>query len=292
MAVDCEMPVRQAGAVYLKNTVITNWEDKEPALPGGLAPFNIHEQDRAQIRAALVDALVIAPPVIQVHLGVCVNHIVKTDFPEKFSPVVDKMSVYLSSSDPNQWLGALIALHQIVKYYEYKSVADRLPMIELMQLFLPLLYQRQVQLLPETSNESLLLQKQILKIFYTLIQYNMPLTLLTREVFTQWMQIVCTVIDRPLPEQCLKPDLDKDDLPEQPAWKCKKWATHIVCRIFDRFGQPGNVHKEYKEFADWYIKTFSEGILGALLKTISLVMTNQYVAPRVVQQSLNYLNTS
>ncbi|KAF5304421.1 hypothetical protein FQR65_LT07951 [Abscondita terminalis] len=41
---DCEMPIRQAGAIYLKNLISQNWHDRE-AEPGQPLPFSLHEQD-------------------------------------------------------------------------------------------------------------------------------------------------------------------------------------------------------------------------------------------------------
>lgn len=50
--------------------------------------------------------------------------------------------------------------------------------------------------------------------------------------------------------------------------------------------------KEYKEFAEWFLKTFSGGILAAMLKNLDQYRTGVYVSPRVMQQALNYVNTA
>lgn len=52
------------GAVYLKNMVTQNWQERE-AEPGQPLPFHIHEQDRAMIRDAIVDAMVLAPELVR-----------------------------------------------------------------------------------------------------------------------------------------------------------------------------------------------------------------------------------
>jgi len=41
------------------------------------------------------------------------------DFPEKWPTVIDKVNVYLSSGNQATWMGALLALYQVVKKYEY-----------------------------------------------------------------------------------------------------------------------------------------------------------------------------
>lgn len=47
--------------IYLKNLISANWAEKED----GPTEFSIHEQDRAMIRDAIVDAVVHAPELIR-----------------------------------------------------------------------------------------------------------------------------------------------------------------------------------------------------------------------------------
>jgi len=47
--------------IYLKNLISSNWAEKED----GPTEFSIHEQDRAMIRDAIVDAVVHAPELIR-----------------------------------------------------------------------------------------------------------------------------------------------------------------------------------------------------------------------------------
>lgn len=44
------------------------------------------------------------------------------------------------------------------------------------------------------------LQKQILKIFYALVQFVLPVDLLTRDRFTQWMNLLRQIVEQPVPE--------------------------------------------------------------------------------------------
>lgn len=159
-------------------------------------------------------------------------------------------------------MGALLCLYQLVKRFEYKKPDKRAPLIEAMNLLLPQLHQLFAGLLPELSEQSVLLQKQILKIFYALTQYSLPLALLTKPVFTQWMEVIRTIADRPVPEQSLS--IEEKERPELSWWKCRKWAMHILVAVFERYGSPGFVSKEYKEFASWFLKTFSAGILEVI----------------------------
>ena len=66
---------------------------------------------------------------------------------------------------------------------------------------------------------------------------------------------------------------------------------HILTRLFERYGSPGNVMAEYKEFSDWFLKTFASGILGSVLKVLAAHSAGDYVSPRVIQQCINFVNT-
>ncbi|XP_050295459.1 importin-7 [Anthonomus grandis grandis] len=287
MMTDCDMPVRQAGAIYLKNLVLSNWQDRE-AENGQPVPFALHEQDRALIRDSIVDAVVHAPDLIRTQLCTCVHIMVKHDFPGRWTQIVDKISVYLSNPDPSGWHGALLSLYQLVKNFEYKKAEERAPLHEAMNLLLPQLYQLEIRLLPDSSEQSVLLQKEGLKIYFALTQYILPLDLISKETFAQWMEVCRQVIERAVPPAALQPD--EDERPDLPWWKCKKWALHILYRMFERYGSPGHVSKEYNDFAEWYLQTFSTGILEVLLRVLDGYRGGHWVPPRVLQQTLNYLN--
>uniref|UniRef100_A0A673X312 Importin 8 n=1 Tax=Salmo trutta TaxID=8032 RepID=A0A673X312_SALTR len=230
-----EFPVRQAAAIYLKNMVSQYWQDREPSLGEVVFPFNIHENDRTQIRDNIVEAIIQCPESIR-----------------------------------------------------YKKADERDPLLAAMQIFLPRIQQLITQLLPDGTIFSVLIQKQILKIFHALVQYSLPLQLINNTVITQWMEVLRAVMDRDVPPETL--EVDEDDRPDLVWWKSKKWALHIVTRLFERYGSPGNVTKEYFEFADFFLKTYAVGIQQVLLKVLDQHRQKHYVTPHVLQKSLNYLN--
>lgn len=65
---------------------------------------------------------------------------------------------------------------------------------------------------------------------------------------------------------------------------------HCLFSVNYRYGSPGNVIIEYKEFSEWYLQTFSAGILEVLLKILDQYRRKIYISPRVIQQSINYIN--
>lgn len=287
MSNDVEMPVRQAAVIFLKREIESSWVEKEVDA-GQPIPFTIHEQDRALIREAIVDAVVHSPDVIRTQLSQCVSTIVRHDFPGRWTQIVDKISIYLQNPNVTGWGGALLCLYQLVKNFEYKKAEERVPLNEAMNLLFPMMYQLCVQLLPDQSEQSVLLQKTILKTYFVLTQYTLPLDLITKEVFAQWMEICRQVVDRDVPEATLQ--VDEEYRVDLPWWKCKKWALHILHKLFERYGSPGNVAKEYKEFAEWHLKTFVIGILDVLLRVLDRYRRKIYISPRVLHQSINYMN--
>uniref|UniRef100_A0A8C7TYT5 Importin 8 n=1 Tax=Oncorhynchus mykiss TaxID=8022 RepID=A0A8C7TYT5_ONCMY len=286
-----EFPVRQAAAIYLKNMVSQYWQDREPSLGEAVFPFNIHENDRTQIRDNIVEGIIQCPESIRwvlAQLTVCLRAIIKHDFPGRWTAIVDKIGLYLQSQNSGSWYGSLLALYQLVKTYEYKKAEERDPLLAAMQIFLPRIQQLVTQLLPDSTIFSVLVQKQILKIFHALVQYSLPLQLINNTVITHWMEILRAVMDRDVPPETL--EVDEDDRPDLVWWKSKKWALHIITRLFERYGSPGNVTKEYFEFADFFLKTYAVGIQQVLLKVLDQHRQKQYVTPHVLQKSLNYLN--
>ncbi|XP_043944138.1 importin-8 [Protopterus annectens] len=283
-----EFPVRQAAAIYLKNMVTQYWPDREPAPGKVIFPFNIHENDRQQIRDNIIEGIIRSPDLIRAQLAMCLRAIIRHDFPGTWTTVIDKIDFYLQSQNSASWMGSLLCLYQLVKTYEYKRGKERAPLIAAMQIFLPRIQQQIMQILSDSSPFSVLIQKQILKIFFALIQCSLPLLLLNNQTMTQWMEIFRTIIDRDVPPETLQ--ADEDDRPELIWWKCKKWAVHIVTRLFERYGSPGHVTKEYFEFSEFFFKSYAAGIQQVLLKIVDQYRQKQYVAPRVVQQALSYLN--
>uniref|UniRef100_A0A3Q2P367 Importin 7 n=1 Tax=Fundulus heteroclitus TaxID=8078 RepID=A0A3Q2P367_FUNHE len=287
MSDQLDLPVRQAGVIYLKNKIIQHWSDGEVA---GTEPHvnNIPEEDRQFIRDGIVEAIIQSPERIRVQLTTCIHHIIKHDYPGKWTSIVDKIGFYLQSDNSSAWLGILLCLYQLTKNYEYKKPEERQPLVAAMHIFMPMLKDRFIQLLPDHSNESVLIQKQIFKILYALFQYNLPLELINRQILTEWMEILKTVVDRDVPPETMQ--IDEDERPELPWWKCKKWALHILARLFERYGSPGNTTKEYVEFAELFLKEYAVAAQQVLLKVLYQYKEKQYVAPRVLQQTLNYVN--
>ena len=110
-------------------------------------------------------------------------------------------SIYLQTPEPENWPGALIVLYQLVKNYEYKKKEDRTPLHEAMNLLLPQIYEIGFRSMNDKSQEMTTVRKIILKIYFALTQYVLPLELINREVFTNWMEFLRLVLEQDIPQE-------------------------------------------------------------------------------------------
>lgn len=120
MSEQVQMPVRQAGAIYLKNTINQYWHEPKTYKPNEPVPFSLHESDKATIRGNLIEAIIHSPDPIRAQLVVCVRVIATNDFPEKWSAIVDKVHHFIQNTDINSWYGSLQAFYQLCKIYEWE----------------------------------------------------------------------------------------------------------------------------------------------------------------------------
>jgi len=194
MAADVAPPVRQgcvplpavemcacSAVIYLKNTVNRHWDDPEE----GCDEFALLESDRAVIREHLVEALQHAPDAIRcvapassvtgsMPLCACVESIARKDYPSKWPSLAPKIMEKLQSEEGASLLAGLLALHKLVKCYEYRKTSDKQPLFETMTHLLPVLYARMMQLVDNETQEAVFLQKLVLKIVFSVVQVGTP----------------------------------------------------------------------------------------------------------------------
>jgi hypothetical protein len=292
MSVDFSMPVRQAGSIYLKNMVTKYWKERDQSdlQHGEPVPFTLHQNDKMIMKGNIVEAIIQAPEIIRVQLLLCLEFMVRFDYPQLWPELLGKVHNYLTENNYKSCLGACLTLHQIVKKYEFRPPDERLEDIDKpMAHFLPILMQRFYQMLPDESKDSATVQKHMLKLFFSMIQFHLHFTISSHDVFPKWMQIFLTVIERPVPQVAL--EADEDVRSKLPWWKCKRYAMQIVSRIFERYGTPGTVTKEYRKFADYYVKNFSVPVMQRILQLLEHHRCGQWLSPRVIHQAFSYIAT-
>ncbi|CAF3319814.1 unnamed protein product [Rotaria socialis] len=314
----CDMGARQAGAIYLKNYVNTNWPDgtdpsatADPDILALASAVNIdvsktngdHPQraspisdaDKDYLRNILIDAILRTKDPLRCQLITAAGTLIKCDFPSKWPQFINQIHACLSTDNIETWNSVLLVFYALVQHYEYKKSEDRGPMDDVMLVILPLLHQRLMQLFAHNdSDQSALSQKTILKIFHAYIQLHLSFRVLPTQTMGSWLDTCCMVLERRLPERL--DALDEDDRAEHPWWKCKKWALHILLRTFERHGSPANLPKgqshEKVEFANFFLKGYSAKVIQLIFAILEAYRQKVYVSPRVVQLCLNYLRES
>lgn len=82
----------------------------------------------------------------------------------------------------------------------FKAAKDREPYHKAMRIMLPMFLERLCQLNEDQSDLSVLTQKQILKIFFTFVQFILPLDVLDKHSMSTWIEICNLVLSRPVPD--------------------------------------------------------------------------------------------
>ena len=288
MSDSVHISIRQAAVIYFKNMVCKYWREHDPEVQQGEQKYVLPAEDKAFVRNNIVESIISASELIRVQLTVSIHEILSCDFPENWPDICPKINGYITSDNRATWLGSLLVLYQIVKKYEFKRKEEREPIESVMQVFLPILQSRCTSLVKDDSVDSFLLITKIFKIFNALIQLYLPLRLINQDNFPQWLGLFEIVLEKPVPAESLQ--VDEDDRAQLSWWKAKKWAVTVLYKVFERYGCPGSEEKEYNAFADFYDKHHSEKVTGLMLKVLDQFRRKEYVAPRILQQSLNYLS--
>ncbi|PCH33006.1 importin alpha re-exporter [Wolfiporia cocos MD-104 SS10] len=171
--------VRLAGSVYLKNVIKSRWEDEEPP---------ILDADKAALRNELVPAMIAlsnaSDKAMRVQIAESISLIAKSDFPERWTDLIDKLVFSLSATDYDVNIGVLETAHSIFRPWRAATRSDKLfTVINLvlsrltrpfMQLFLQttsILFSR-----PPPPNLATVAQAQVLlvDIFYDFTCQDLP----------------------------------------------------------------------------------------------------------------------
>jgi len=159
--------------------------------------------------------------------------------------------------------------------------------MEVVATTFPLLHQLFTTCLQFDSVEAALILKAISKIYFAIVQYSLPKELRATGNFVPWLQVFLQLVDKPTPP--MPANTDPELKHKFPWWQAKKWAYHILNRMFIRYGNPALTDKEYKKFAKEFLANYAPQILQAYLKQLDLARSGAYMSPRVLQLNLLFL---
>eukprot|EP00126_Sphaerothecum_destruens_P015743 Sdes_comp9780_c0_seq1m1305 len=293
----------QSAAIYLKNFINRHWRSQEISeqeiqekLQSGVdihRCFFISSTDKTFIRANILESLIRANPVAQMQIAVATGTIIRSDFYERWPDLVSKIAQYLQSTDRAVVHGALLAFRELSKKYEYKMNEERAPFIDVLNGIMPIVLNVLVSSLNcPPDEESFFIQKLCLKIYFTVVQHDLPATMMLPSSFQPWMQILIEIMDKSEPDCVAAMHADEEERAQSTFWKAKKWAMHILHRIYSRYGCVGMVAEEFLEFATYYVQSYSNAVIQVVLKKFSEKVAGVFFSPRFLQLLLSYSITA
>lgn len=289
-----DIALRQAAAITFKNVVARAWEDRtEEEKQSILVP----KEEKAAIRSHLLDALAHAPPLIRTQLAECVKSIVYADYPGEWPDILQTIVGFLGSNEQNKIYGALLALRQLTRKYEFRVLDDREQMSHIVSTAFPTLLNLFQQLLAmdSPSPERGELLKLICKNFWSATYLFIPPLLVQHDQFLGWMTCLLQLVMLQVPSE--GQPADTEGRRSWPWWKCKKWALHVSYRIFSRYGSPaavkslyeGEIQQVQEQFAAMFHNECATKFLEAHLLLLSNFAQGQYMTSRVVNLAVQFV---
>ncbi|RKP13872.1 armadillo-type protein [Piptocephalis cylindrospora] len=278
--------VRQAAAVYFKNRVKKDWD------PSSEETNLISETDRDTIHSNVLPALVQAPASLRSLLTPALASILTRDFPDHWPSYLPQLGSLIHSQDPQSVHGALMALRETIRVYQWRVSSKRAPLVALVNETFPTILSLGQSLVPSLlTGPSAEMLTLIFKTYFGSVQYDMSEAQQDPERITLWTTLMLQVIRQEDPASHQLPALltataspealgAEEEREASSLWKAKKWAMHCLNRLFTRYGNPallGTHSKRYEGFAKW----FSTHIAPSVLETyVGLIESRVWLSAR------------
>eukprot|EP00210_Caulerpa_lentillifera_P002538 g2435.t1 len=276
--------IRLSAAISLKRIVERIWDpvdEEERPLP---------EQDKAQIKGNILEALIRSPETIRNQLLEILKTIVSTDFPERWPELKVAVIQGLHTQDEGVVLGSLFAIRFIARRFEFRTSSDEHIFEEMLQVGIPKILQILHSCATNSDPGEIYgeIIKAICKFFWSVTFTKMPLVLQEQTNFNLFMESLLILVQRELPLQNLPPV--KSEQNSWIWWKVKKWVLHLTTRFFKYYGSTDKVKDNEKPFAEMYIAQCSLTLLEAHMQLLVKLssMPNQH--ERVMAQLVNYMD--
>ncbi|CAD6189189.1 unnamed protein product [Caenorhabditis auriculariae] len=265
-----------ASSIFLKNTIITYWAPEDDSIPETSA------SDKVFLRTHIIDAVCGAERTFRPHLLASLSQILRSDFESNWPELPSMIGTKLCDKHPLIVQGAVLVLLRLAKIYEYKRTTGMNTYIDLMSKALRHLFEVAKHAIPCLAGPMnadniahLFIQKNVLKLFYALTQYSMNLSIVPEEFACEWMFLCIEIASKPEPKQLAT--ADEDDREGAVFWKCKKWSTRILERIYDRFVSPGSATETFKKALE-------------VCMEIAFQSRKSFATSKVIYNALSYVN--
>ncbi|KAI3384284.1 hypothetical protein SNEBB_005043 [Seison nebaliae] len=261
--------VKLAAATVIKNLVTKNWLPIQTSeLTKDLIkqekfflPMEVRREFRSIMGKLLFKLHESNSDLMKLQILQSIYKVLRSDFPEECSSFLDDILDQLKNNK-FKWYDACRAYYQLVKSCIFNPPDKRRIFEKSVKEFLPYFKNICELIRNDTSKEATELKIIILKILRGTCKYNLSLDIFNNQVMSEWMNeilIMWKCETPPLPKRTQ--DEDEEDVHyrlTECCWvKLKKWCTHFLVMIFERYASPANCKKIYIEFARWWRKEYS-----------------------------------
>ena len=279
--------LRLAAAIAIKNKAREYWRDDK------LTPdsFIVSEEEKGYVKSAIVQVLLQEKDsAIRGLIAEVIKAYAEFDYPEKWPTLLPLLVASISSpSNVLHVYNALLAVRKLAKKYEYKNKDQRGPLDEIIHATFPQLIVIAANIFQSSnySYESAQIIRMILKIFWSAIMFTLPITTQGLDI-QAWFQLLGHVVD----VDVVVEENDDDARAHHPWWKCKKWASRIMCQFIQRYGNPRHVGDEYKTFANYFKNNVANVFLSPIMNTLLKKSQGVFVSDTVHRMCLSYTATA
>ncbi|KAK1444806.1 armadillo-like helical protein [Babesia gibsoni] len=286
--------VRLAGAIKLKNLVLTQWREENA----------ICEEDKNTLWARIYVTIISVGPgseTIRRQFYETLRHIVFNAEDNRISHLVQRVKIDIEQrSNGDTLLCALKVLRKLLYRYEYhpKSLTDEVN--SLVDGF----FEQLLKIAQDASKaglespEAATCIHQVLKLYFSMCLLTSPTTATMENTLQSWMALTKFVLDNPVPWNKLfvpgehamipyaeLPDHEESRINQLPQFKCFKWALQVLTRYMSR----QVVRKADKDESKRHITKFlKDGYAAEFAKKLIVLMQNEMTGGVVLTNSLHY----
>ena len=316
--------LKLSAAIQLKLVVRKHWQPRRET-----TFFTINDRDKAIVRENILEIMSLPSLNARVRLQMqeSVKDIVREDFPEKWD--AGKMIEWILSSmdegsSETKKLVGMTAMHAITRKYEFKRETER---EEVLNPCVERAFPRMLvalrgcleRMIESQQREDIVVDqmvgeyaKAIIKTFWSATYLDIPRALRQSsnpggepfEALAGWIQTFLQILDCKTPlkmismqnkSKVVECDVTDNELEfkQWPFWKAKKWAQHVMGRLFTRLGNVKLAKEEHKDLAKFFKAHFVESLVNINIKTLadsSIGKNNEKRVPdRIVNLALQFL---
>ena len=295
-----EIGTRQSASIYFKHMCAKSWSASraEQSASTTTPAAALDEGEKAAVRRVALEAISTTPSKVRSQLLEAVRVMVHHDFPERWpeiaTQVLEALTSEANASASGRLVGTVMVLNALCRKYEFKDESDRGDVEEIIRVVFPRLLEILKALLayngpPNAELEEL--KKAICKTYWSATYMNVGPSLAAEGTFREWMSAFHAIITAEVPTEGM-PTEDKTELKHWPWWKTKKWAMHVVNRMFSRYGNAKQVKAEHKPLSTMYRNNYAAHFLRVYIEFLSKLSAGAIMPDRVVNLAVQHLSTA